>query len=81
MSPPYLVLLPPVVQDTYEGVAAAFGRISGFAGLGAILGAIGAAIYNDMNSLRKASYGECAAYCGAVSGSVSIGIEVVRAIS
>lgn len=69
------------MHDAYEEIASAFGRMSGFAGFGAVLGAIGAAVYNDMNSFRKASYGECAAFCGAVSGAVSIGIEVIRAIS
>lgn len=69
------------MQDSYEEIAAAFGRVSGFGGFGAVVGAIGAVVYNDMNSLRKASYGECAALCGAVSGAISIGIEVVRALS
>ncbi|HEY5941854.1 MAG TPA: hypothetical protein VIT89_03200 [Solirubrobacterales bacterium] len=68
------------MDDTYEEIAAALGRISGFGGFGAILGAIGAAVYNDMNSFRRASYGECAAYCAALAGSVSIGIEVLRVV-
>lgn len=69
----------PSVSGTYESLAQSAARIGGFGSFGAVVGAIAAAIFNDI-STRGASYGEWAAYAAAMAGTFSIAFEVGRAI-
>jgi hypothetical protein len=68
------------VTDFYEHLAGSFARVASFATVGAVLGTVAAAVHKDYAQPTKASYGEWAAYSGALAGIFSLTFELARSI-
>jgi len=67
-------------MDLYERSAEPLGRVAGYAGFGAVVGTVLAAIHRDLHPDRDIAYGEWAAYSAGLAGVFSVCIEISRAV-